>query len=291
MSVQAENAVIMAAGASSRFAPLSYERPKALLTVRGEVLIERQIRQLQQAGISDIALVIGYQKEKFYDLKEKFGVKLLENPDYHTKNNPSSLWAARELLGNTYVCSSDNYFVENPFTKEVDGSYYSAVYVSGETDEWCLIEDETGRICGVTVGGKDAWVMLGHTFWSAEFSRRFLKLLEAEYAQPEVCGRLWEYFLMAHLDQLPMQAKHYPPGVIYEFDDLEELRVFDPAYRENSHSPILEELSNRLNCHERELGNFAPAYGEGNEAVGCTFSARGNMYRYLYAEREMERLK
>lgn len=36
-----DNAVIMAAGLSSRFAPISYERPKGVLKVRGEVLIER----------------------------------------------------------------------------------------------------------------------------------------------------------------------------------------------------------------------------------------------------------
>ena len=44
MAYKVENAVIMAAGLSSRFAPLSYEKPKALITVKGEVLIERQIR-------------------------------------------------------------------------------------------------------------------------------------------------------------------------------------------------------------------------------------------------------
>ena len=46
-----DNAVIMAAGMSTRLAPLSYETPKALLNVHGEVLIERQIRQLGEAGI------------------------------------------------------------------------------------------------------------------------------------------------------------------------------------------------------------------------------------------------
>lgn len=45
-----KNAVIMAAGMSSRFVPLSYEKPKALLKVKGEVLIEREIKQLQEAG-------------------------------------------------------------------------------------------------------------------------------------------------------------------------------------------------------------------------------------------------
>ncbi|MFR7670846.1 MAG: NTP transferase domain-containing protein [Collinsella sp.] len=57
-----ENAVILAAGLSSRFAPISYEKPKGLLKVRGEILIERQIRQLQDAGISNITVVVGYKR-------------------------------------------------------------------------------------------------------------------------------------------------------------------------------------------------------------------------------------
>ena len=66
MGYQVDNAVIMAAGVSSRFAPLSYETPKALINVNGEVLLERQIRQLKDAGIEEIILVVGYMKEQFY---------------------------------------------------------------------------------------------------------------------------------------------------------------------------------------------------------------------------------
>ena len=52
--MKVDNAIIMAAGTASRFAPLSYEKPKALIEVRGEVLIERQIRQLREAGVDEI---------------------------------------------------------------------------------------------------------------------------------------------------------------------------------------------------------------------------------------------
>ena len=63
MSYKVDNAVIMAAGTASRFAPLSYERPKALIEVKGEVLIERQIRQLKEAGVPEIIVIAGYKKE------------------------------------------------------------------------------------------------------------------------------------------------------------------------------------------------------------------------------------
>lgn len=109
--MKAENAVIMAAGTSSRFAPLSYERPKALISVKGEVLIERQIRQLKEAGISKIYIITGYKHEQFTYLKKKFDVELIHNPDYLIRNNNSSIFAARNILGQSFVCSADKWFV------------------------------------------------------------------------------------------------------------------------------------------------------------------------------------
>ena len=146
------NAVIMAAGLSSRFVPLSYERPKGMLHVRDEVLIERQIRQLLERGIYDITVVVGYKKEYFFYLAAKFGVRIVVNEQYAEKNNGWTLWLVRDRLSNTYICSSDDYFAENPFERYVWKSYYASVYVDGPTDEWCLSTGANDRITGVTVG-------------------------------------------------------------------------------------------------------------------------------------------
>lgn len=114
-SYKVHNAVIMSAGMSSRFAQLSYENPKGLLNVKGEILIEREIRQLHEAGIYDITVVVGYMKEKFFYLEEKFGLKIIVNEDYYRFNNTSTLIRVTEQLSNTYICSSDNYFLDNVF--------------------------------------------------------------------------------------------------------------------------------------------------------------------------------
>ena len=74
-----ENAIIMAAGMSTRFAPLSYETPKGLLVVKGERLIEREIKQLREAGIQKITVVVGYMKEKMFYFSDKFGVEIVVN--------------------------------------------------------------------------------------------------------------------------------------------------------------------------------------------------------------------
>lgn len=173
-----DNAVILAAGFSSRFAPLSLHTPKALLKVKGEILIERQIRQLQEAGIRDIYVVTGYLGQQFDYLRERAGVSLIENKEYQVRNNHSSVWAARDVLANTYICSSDNYFTENLFTAAAKRPYYSALYADGPTEEYCLTTDSSGRITDVTIGGSDSWYMLGHVLFDQRFSSSFLHILE-----------------------------------------------------------------------------------------------------------------
>lgn len=225
-----ENAIILSAGFSSRFLPLSELYPKALLKVRGEVLIERQIRQLLEAGISPIYVVTGYKKEMYQYLTEQYGVILIDNPAYAVRNNNSSVFAAREVLGNSYVCCSDHYFSENVFCPYVYDSFYAARYAHGVTDEFCLDTDREGRITRVVIGGSDSYYMAGHTYWSRDFAKKYLRFLEAAYDLPETAGLYWEHIYMQHLEELAMYLQPYPGDVLHEFDNLEELCGFDSSY-------------------------------------------------------------
>lgn len=284
--MKVNNAIILAAGTACRFAPLSFERPKALIKVRGEVLIERQIKQLREAGIDEIVIVTGYMAEKFQYLKEKYGVILGYNPDYLTRNNNASIFVAREYLKNSYICSSDNYFLDNPFESEVDESFYSAVYVEGKTDEWCITEED-GVIKDVAVGGQDSWVMLGHAFWSEDFSKKFLTILEREYNEPETADKLWETIYINHIEKLKMKIKRYPADFIFEFDTLDELRVFDETYVNDTRSEILKRVASELRVDEANISNVKSFRDKDNAAAGFTFNA-GRKYRYYYSTQRME---
>ncbi len=153
-----DGAVITAAGFGSRFVPLTFETPKGLLEVFGERMIERQIKQLHEAGITDITIIVGYLKEKFEYLIDKYQVKLLYNPEYATKNNLATIYHARELFRgrNMYLLVSDNWIRNNMYHKYECGAWYSSVYMEGETSEWCLSSNKKGRITSVQVGGHDS---------------------------------------------------------------------------------------------------------------------------------------
>lgn len=278
-----ENAVILAAGTSSRFAPLSFERPKALITVKGEVLIERQIRQMKESGINDITVVTGYKAEEFQYLKEKLGIKLVNNPYYNTRNNNASIKVVEDLLSNTYICSADNYFNQNPFEREVDSAYYAAVYSDGPTKEWCMETDSDGWIRKVTIGGENAWYMLGHTFWDENFSSSFRAILDVVYDDPETRDKLWEDIYIEHLDQLRMKIRKYPADYIFEFDTLDELRSFDESYLHNTHSRILKSLASELGFAEGDIVHINCLKDvKSTEAIGFTFDIGSHHYSYYY---------
>lgn len=237
-----ENAVIMAAGFSSRFRPLSDICPKSLLPVKGDVLMERQIRQLQEARIENIYVVVGYKKEMFLPLEAKYGVHVIENPEYTVKNNISTLYTVRPYLGNTYICSSDNYFPENPFSSHEFCAYYSACYAKGSTDEYCLATDDNGRISQVTIGGENSWYMCGHACFDRKFSQQFAAFLESDYTLPGRENYYWENLYMDHIEELDLKMKKFSSNHILEFDTLEELQQFDPFYAEHSLEEIMDYL-------------------------------------------------
>ena len=288
-SNQTVNAVIMAAGTSSRFAPISYEIPKGLLVVKGEVLIERQIEQLRAANISDITIVVGYKKEMFTYLKEKYQVTIIENPEFASRNNHASLYYAQDKIRNTYICSADNYFLKNVFLEEVNKPYYASVYQAGETNEWCLNYNTNGLINKVTVGGQDTWVMLGQIYFNEEFSEKFLSILNQVYARPETKDKLWEEIYVDNLASLDLYIKQYQNDVIFEFDTLDELRSFDESYQNNASSEILNLVTAKLHCEQFEITSYLPIYQNGL-VIGFSFTYKDLRYGFYYTSQQLERI-
>lgn len=264
-----DSAVILAAGFGSRFVPLTFETPKGLLEVFGERMIERQIHQLHEAGIYDITIVVGYLKEKFDYLIDKYGVKLLYNPEYHNKNTLTTVYRARDCFKgkNTYLLSSDNWIRKNMYHTYECGAWYSSVYMEGNTSEWCMESNKKGLITKVQIGGADSWVMYGPVYFSKEFSEEFFPVLEKYYETPGTEQLYWEQVLADLLngtveEHLPgrhrfpipkMYINKQPEAQVYEFENLEELRLFDERYQNHSDNIAMELVSDILHVPESEI--------------------------------------
>ena len=275
-----DGAFIMAAGFGSRFVPLTFEMPKGLLEVYGERMIERQIKQLHAVGIKDITIAVGYLKEQFEYLIDQYGVKLLYNPEYTCKNTLATVFHGRNFFRgrNVYLLSSDNWMRNNMYHTYECGAWYSSAFMKGGTSEWCLSYNKKGRITGVQVGGHDSWVMYGPAFLSKEFSEQFLPVLEAYY---HISGTEQFYWEQVLADMLNGEAKRrlsgagvafenelsrifagsgpdmfinqQPENQVYEFENLEELRLFDPKYQNKSDNKAMELISRIFQIPESEI--------------------------------------
>ncbi|RHK87676.1 hypothetical protein DW044_04255 [Lachnospira eligens] len=276
------NAVILAAGASTRFIPLSLEQPKGLFEVKGERLIERQIKQLQDAGIDDITIVLGYKKEMFYYLKDKYDVKFVINDSFNIKNNIESLYLVKNELKNTYICVSDSYYIENPFNRFEYRTFYSGYYGRVSSDEVYADIDVDDRIVKIKRDINEGNVLMGHSFWNKDFSDSFINLIEQIRDGGQYNNCYWELLLMDRLHDLaPIHFKQYKQGNIFEFDYFDELRKFDSQYLGHTHSEIIRNIKLVFRCDEEDIVDFRNV-SEGMTNTSFIFKIDGVDYIYRH---------
>ena len=87
-------AIILAAGRGTRMKALTEEKPKCLVELDGQSLLEKQLNALRQAGIEDIAIVTGYRRELLFP----FNLVEFHNPRWAETNMVTSLACAEPWL-------------------------------------------------------------------------------------------------------------------------------------------------------------------------------------------------
>jgi len=97
-------AVILAAGQGTRIRSVHGEHPKCLIEVNDNTILDHQLDALSVAGINDVAIVVGYEKEQIIrhvTNRKSINVQrihFIENPAFAITNNIYSLWLALEWL-------------------------------------------------------------------------------------------------------------------------------------------------------------------------------------------------
>ena len=214
-------AVILAAGFGMRMVPINTETPKGLLQVHGERLIDRLIRQLHQALIRDIRVVVGFLKEQYEYLIDEFGVELVVNPDYARKNNLHSVDRVRSALSDCYVVPCDLYCTENPFRTH---EFYS----------WYMVSEAPAPDSTVRVNRKQALIpvsengnrMIGICYLTADDGRKVSEKVHTLCLDSRMDGAFWEEALYAEGKMLPA-ARVVPEGQVVEINTYEQLRELD----------------------------------------------------------------
>lgn len=218
-----KKAIIFAAGYGMRMVPINTEIPKGLIEVQGQRLIDRIIEQFHEAGVCDITVVVGFMKEKYEYLIDKYNVKLIVNAEYSKKNNLYSLNLALSNVSNTYIVPCDVWCKNNPFNDDRSFSWYMV------SDELCKnsnvildSENDLVRMKHNKVGNH----MIGISYIN-ETDSKWLKKRVMELADNELYDNAyWEEALYSD-GKMKIKGRLVSSNEFFEINTYEQLRELD----------------------------------------------------------------
>lgn len=267
-----KRAVLLSAERGVSVPPYNTECPKALLRAGQENLVERIIRHLHEVGVTEIHIVVGFAKERFEYLIDRYGVDLIVNADYLQTNNLYSLSLAQQYLDNCYLLSCDVWFRENPFRRDELSSWYM---VSDISDPDSFVRINRKQELAVVSPGAAGNLMTGACYLWGDDSRRLVERLSDLDAVHWRKISSWEELLISG-DKLFL-----PPRTI-SFRDAAKVNSFEETQELESPLSVLyfeptPEIARLLGISSDEIEDVA-LHKKG--AVNCSyrFTFRGARY-------------
>lgn len=236
-----DNAIILAAGMGRRLSPMTEEIPKPLIKVKGIPIIERQILYLNEIGINDIFIVIGYKATSFEYLVERYGVRLIYNPYYDLYNNIYSFYLCREFLGCSYILDGDSFLINNFLKPGLTRSTYFTGEKQRIKGDWVL-KFKDNLLNEIVIlndhyldtSCKD-FIMSGVSFWTTKDTNIIRILLDTifdrngRFNTAEDGGKYWDCIVYENLDKFEIFIEQISTSDWYEIDTLNDLEIVTSA--------------------------------------------------------------
>jgi choline kinase len=124
-------AILLAAGRGSRLRPFTDDRPKCMVEVLGRRLLDSTLGALDQAGVTEASIVVGYLAER---VRATYGARFgnvrlsyVENPVFESTNTLYGLWMARHQMDDDILLLEADRLYEPEVIAEIVSSPFEDV--------------------------------------------------------------------------------------------------------------------------------------------------------------------
>lgn len=221
--------IILAAGCGRRLKEVTIKTPKSLIRVDGVPILERNIQYMIDSGCVRVVLIVGYMKERFSYLAEKYQeIIIVDNPDYDSTNTVSSMNCASQYFDcDSFVTTADIYLRKNLFQKYGDdySFYLLRPYERFEKPDWVALLDENKRFVNVDTKAIEGFSYTGISFWKKndlDYIKQKLSLVD--WRNDKERQQYWDELHIHDYESFELRAKILENNnEIYEFDDMSDI--------------------------------------------------------------------
>ena len=241
-------AIILAAGMGKRLGKYTKDGTKCMVPVNGKALVDYALESIQDAGIRDVTIVVGYRKQKLIDhiggRYPGLSIEYIANDIYDKTNNIYSLWLARDRMAeNDILLLESDLIFEPALLHELVEAKEPNLAVVSRFESWMdgtvTLLDDDDKIVSVVDKDHFKWTDIGSYYktvniykFSKEFSTRYyLPFLDA-YLKAFGDNIYYEQVLkvLTFLENIDLKALTIEGSRWYEIDDPHDLSAAETLF-------------------------------------------------------------
>lgn len=152
-------AVVLAAGTGQRFRPLTQNRPKPMLPVGNQPLLAHVVKSLTDAGIDELACVVGHQRERIQDYFGNGGpwdIDIQYVTQDHPRGTGDALLQAEKKIADDFLVVNGDRVIEPTLLEQLmearitDQTSQIAVTQVSDPTQYGMVDTEGDRVTKLT---------------------------------------------------------------------------------------------------------------------------------------------